>query len=185
MIKNTIEIWKAIKGYEGYYEVSNLGRIKSVERVVISTSKYGKQYNKHVKEKMLNPRKTGKDYLKVDLSKNGITEPKLMHQLVAEAFVPNTHGYTVVHHKNHDQKDNRAENLEWIDGGEHTAMHSAERAKRVDQLDKITGEVLRQWDRARDVERELGYKHNSISRCARGEKGYKAPYGFVWKYTSK
>ena len=59
-------------------------------------------------------------------------------------------------------------------------LNYVELAKRVDQIDKVTGEVLRQWDRAMDVERELGYNHSAISQCCNGKK--QTAYGYIWKY---
>lgn len=189
MKKQTFEVWKAIQGYEGLYEVSNRGRVKSLERTIIRSN--GRPMC--IKERILEQIERNDDYLYVNLHKNGVGEPKSIHQLVATAFLPNPHGYTDVHHKNHNPKDNRVENLVWMDGGEHTAIHSAERAKRVDQIDKVTGEVLHQWISVSEVEKQLGFNKTLISECCNGGFHSKSrdkwinvtqAYGFIWKYVS-
>lgn len=133
-----------------------------------------------IKERILIPNDNGKHHLKVRLSKNGEYDEKYVHELVATAFIPNPHGYTVVHHKNGNPKDNRVENLVWISKEEHDTIHANERAKRVDQIDKVTGEVLHQWSTPSDVERELGYSQRNIASCCRGER--KSANNFIWKY---
>lgn len=188
MRKNRIEVWRVIKGYEGYYEVSNLGRVKSVERVVIQKNRWGKEMARHLKERILEQYEDKDGYLQVDLHKNGIKEHKSIHKLVATAFIPNPHNYSDVHHIDHDQTNNRVENLVWLSKQEHYKEHLCDwvqnlkdhNSKRIDQIDKITGEVQRQWDRAMDAVRECGYSSGNISSCAKGKK--KSAYGSVWKY---
>lgn len=181
MRKNEVEVWKSINGYNGLYEISSIGRVKSVERFVEVTSKLGKKYARHLKEKILDATKDRWGYLYVSLSKNGLEEKRKIHQLVAEAFIPNPYGYDDIHHINHDKTNNRIENLMWMNGNEHNAMHMKESlSKRIDQIDCITGEVLHQWESAMDAKRALGYSQGHISDCARGEiKSYK---NYVWKY---
>lgn len=182
-----MEIWKDIKGFEGIYAVSTYGRVKSVERDVVCMWK-GKQVIKHFKEKILKPSEITGGHLQVILCKSGVEKPKKVHQLVAQTFIPNPHGYAVVHHKNHNPQDNRVKNLEWIGRDEHYAIHLNDRiegakealSKRVDQIDSKTGEVLRQWDRAMDAVRELGYDKTSISKCSNSKQ--KTAYKCLWKY---
>lgn len=187
MRKKAFEIWKAIQNYEGLYEVSNWGRVKSLERDVIIV-RYGKPYVRHRMERILEQYEDKDGYVMVSLSKNGVRESKTIHKLVATAFIPNPNGYTNVHHINHDHKDNRVENLMWIDRYEHHVLHQNDRAsaaketlsKRVDQINKVTGEVLRQWDSVMDAARELGLCPTHISKCAQGKR--KTHGNFVWKY---
>ena len=174
-----MEEWRDIDGYEGLYQVSNIGRAKSVERVVMRSN--GRPHT--VKERILKPAKNSRKYLNVFLWKDGVGESKAIHKLVAQAFIANPNGYTDVHHINGNKTDNRAENLEWIDRGEHHALHNKEiHNKRVVQIDKMSGEIMRNLVSTREIERELGYNHSSISACARGENRYKSPYGFIWRY---
>lgn len=110
-----VEEWKSVNGYEGIYMVSNNGRVKSLERVVKNSGSYS-GYIK-IKEKILKERKVGgkrKDkHLYVVLSKDGIEERKLIHRLVAEAFIPNELNLQQVNHKDENPKNNNVENLEW------------------------------------------------------------------------
>ena len=100
------EIWKPIDGYDGVYEVSNMGRVKSDDRKVWNYTKKGR---------ILKSCDNGHSYLYVRLT-NGNREEKhaYIHRLVAQAFIPNPDNLPEVNHKNFDKKDNRAENLEWV-----------------------------------------------------------------------
>lgn len=109
------EVWKPISGYENYYEVSSLGRIRSVDR-----------YTKFVREGLLVNRKTngyllsqtldGKgNYLQVNLSKNGKSKSELVHRIVAKAFIENPNNLPEVNHKDENKTNNAVSNLEWCD----------------------------------------------------------------------
>lgn len=102
------EIWKDIKDYEGVYQVSNLGRIKSLERYKENHNKYQK-----VVEKIKNNRKHTAGYLITDLYKDNKGKTAFIHRLVAEAFIPNPNNKETVNHINGIKTDNRVENLEW------------------------------------------------------------------------
>jgi len=106
------EKWADIIGFEGKYQISNLGRVKSMSRII--------EY-KHTKMglvKAVNPEVIMKQYqsvgyLKVDLYDNMIRKRVFVHRLIAEAFIPKIDGKTYVNHKNGDRQDNRIDNLEW------------------------------------------------------------------------
>lgn len=103
------EIWKSIKGYEGYYEVSNLGRVRSVDREVLD--KNGRhQFKKGV---IMKTREDRQGYVMVALSIGRKYSNKCVHRLVAEAFIPNPDNLPQVNHKNEVKSDNIPENLEW------------------------------------------------------------------------
>lgn len=112
------EIWKDIPNYEGYYQASNLGRIKSLDRSI--TYSDGRVYN--MKSTILNPLNDGMGYLKVSLSKDTKSKHYRIHQLVSIAFLnhkPN--GYKLVcNHINFNKHDNRVENLEIVTQRENT-----------------------------------------------------------------
>ena len=101
------EIWEPIKGYEGLYEVSSLGRVKSLKRKVENNG--GLQMRR---ETIL--RASGKTHLGVTLCKNGKTKRLSVHRLVAEAFVPNPEGKPVVDHIDTNPKNNSVDNLRWV-----------------------------------------------------------------------
>ena len=106
------EVWKDIEGFEGMYQVSNMGRIKSLNRVQ-------KSYNGKclcdltVKSRILKQTFTRKVYLHVCLAKNGICKTERVHRIVAKAFLPNPDNKPSVDHKNTITTDNRVENLRW------------------------------------------------------------------------
>lgn len=102
------EIWKDVEGYEGLYQVSNLGRVRSLDRVTYNPVQPG--CVRH--GKLIKPQKRGR-YLFNALRKDGEAKQISIHRLVASAFVPNPNNYPVVNHKNENKYDNRAENLEW------------------------------------------------------------------------
>ncbi|OLS33355.1 NUMOD4 domain-containing protein [Bacillus sp. MRMR6] len=103
------EIWKNIQGYEGYYQISNFGQVIGLERVVIGSRGSKRQ----IKENLMHI-KLKKGYSMVRLSKNGERQNKLVHKLVAEAFITNPENKPTVNHINNITNDNRVENLEWV-----------------------------------------------------------------------
>ena len=103
------EVWKAIEGYEGLYQISNLGRIKSLARLV----KGRPPGFKPIKERMMRCRPDKDGYLRVALCLNSNYKVIGLHQLLARHFVPNPNGNSLVCHKNGNNKDNRVENLYW------------------------------------------------------------------------
>ena len=105
------EIWKPVIGYEGLYEVSNTGRVRSLDMYV----KNGHcSYRLH-KGKVLSPSKNTDGYLQVGLCCNGKYKKCLVHRLVSQAFLPNPDNLPEVNHKDEDKTNNRVENLEFCD----------------------------------------------------------------------
>ena len=106
-----MEEWRSVIGYEGIYEVSNYGRVRSVDREV-------KQSNGsigHYKGKILKGEYDKKGYRRYRLSKNNKTQKKFEHQLVAQAFIPNPNNYSMINHKDEIKDNNHVSNLEWCD----------------------------------------------------------------------
>lgn len=102
-------MWKPVPNYEGLYEVSNKGKIRSLDHEVVSST--GQRYM--VKGRVLKPTNAGKGYLSVMLWKKGKSKRVYLHIIVATVFIPNPHNYPVVNHKNGDKTKCEASNLEW------------------------------------------------------------------------
>ena len=97
-----MEIWEDIEGYEGIYQVSSLGKVKSLN------------FNHTKKEKILKPFFNRDGYLSVNLYKEGKRKQYLVHRLVAKVFIPNPENKLEVNHKDEDKTNNKVENLEWV-----------------------------------------------------------------------
>ena len=106
------EIWRPIEGYEGLYEVSSYGRVKSLEKSYIRKN----GIIDHKSERILIPIKDKDGYLQVKLYKDKKQYTRKLHRLVAEAFLDNPYNKPEVNHKDEDKTNNRVDNLEWCDG---------------------------------------------------------------------
>ena len=172
------EIWKPVVGYEGLYEVSNLGRVKSL--------KYGK-------ERILRPATDSNGYHQVNLCKDGKVKMYLVHRLVAQAFIPNPHNLPIINHKDERVDNNRVENLEWCTAeynnnyGTHNAkvakanLNHPSMSKPVLQF-TLDGQLVREWPSVREAQRLGGFDQGHISSCCSGRYKYKTHKGFIWKY---
>ena len=111
------EQWKPIAGYEGIYEVSNKGRVKSLDRVV-NSARIG--FTAKIKGQILKQRAQRDRYYRVGLSAHGKTRHYSVHRLVALAFIENPHNKEQVNHIDRDKLNNKVENLEWVTARENT-----------------------------------------------------------------
>lgn len=182
------EIWKPIVDYEGLYEVSSLGRVRSVDRVV--RGNYGHPQSK--KGTILKGRVDKDGYIDIVLSKNCKTKHFRAHRLVAIAFIPNPSNKEQVNHINECPSDNRVDNLEWvtckenINYGTRSSKMAGTRVQRgilskpVIQIDAATKQVIAEYRSIHEAERETGAKHSNISRCCYGKQ--KLAKGFLWKF---
>lgn len=186
------EVWVDIKGYEGIYQISNLGRVRSLDRWINHI-----RGEKIIKGKLLKPNNC-KGYLSVDLCKDGKRNHIKIHRLVAEAFIPNPEDKPCVDHINTNPSDNRVENLRWVTYRENnlnplTNIHMSgknsfwfakkgkehSKAKPIIQMNDW-GKIINIWDSAADAHRELDIPFTSISFCCSGR--YKSAGGYKWAF---
>lgn len=168
------EEWRDIKGYEGLYQVSNTGKVRSLIT------------NKILKQQLY---KCG--YLYVGLWKNRKLKYCRVHRLVAEAFLDNPNNLPDVNHKSENKTQNNVDNLEWCDQKYNVNFGTATERRRktntnhpsyskvVLQYD-LNGNFIKEWPSTMEIERQLGYTNTNISACCLGK--YKQRYGFKWQY---
>lgn len=196
------EIWRDISNFEGRYQVSNSGKVKSLERKV-----NGKLNSKvTVKERYMKLQKNHKGYLAVILHKNRKAYHKMVHRLVADAFIPNPDKKLQVNHINCNKKDNRVENLEWCTQEEnmnHAKAHgliksdsilqkecrmrnikNAQEAEKriVAKIDPETNLLLNVYESITDAARKLNLRSgdSKIVTVCKGKR--KTTGGYKWRY---
>lgn len=193
------EIWKDISGYEWLYQISNMGRVKSLNKQIVAPSGGIIFYP----ERIMAQRKGSSGYFQVILRKDGTRKNVMIHRLVALAFVPGANENLVVNHKDENKENNSADNLEWVTQQDnvrylnclqravshtnyakrtaHTDYKAmaARRKRPVKQFDKH-GNFIRLWPSAKDVENEVGIERGNITRCCQGYA--RSSHGFIWRY---
>ena len=177
------EEWRDVVGYEGRYQVSSMGRVKSLGRVTIM--KDGRKLP--VKERILKPNVVYGGYLTVNLCGDN-KKWFLVHRLVCEAFHENPGNKPQINHINEIKTDNRACNLEWCtvkennNHGTRNARIAETKSKPVVQY-TLNGELIKVWSSATEAERRAGFDHSAISKVANGKR--KTAYGFRWKHIER
>lgn len=174
-----MEEWRDVVGYEGIYQVSNMGNVRSLH--------YGR-----CKLRVLRKNRNG--YLAVDLCKNYKIQNFRVHRLVALAFIPNPNNYGDVNHKNEDKTDNRVENLEWCtrkynnNYGTRNNRHSAtvkgnrfSKRRSVIECD-VNGNFIAEYESIAAAARSKGISTSTIGSCLSHRKYSKTAGGSIWKY---
>lgn len=188
-----LEVWKDIKGFDGIYQVSNLGRVRSVARTII----YANGSEHYTKGYILKPRISNCGYCRVKLSKGQNGFYKSVHRLVAEAFIPNSENKQQVNHKNGVKTDNRVENLEFCTCSENN-LHKFRVLKRQNPLLNRKGKlypniriimqikddkIIAEYYGAAEASRETGICASGISSAC--NKKIKHSGGYKWEYKIK
>ena len=162
------EEWRDIKGYEGLYQVSNLGRVRSLN------------YNKTRQIKELSYAKR-RGYLGVTLYKNGKPKTFTVHRLVARMFIPNPNNYPQVNHKDENKSNNDVKNLEWCTN-EYNHNYGTRNERVGKSLSKkviciTTGEI---FNSMREACRKYNISSGSMTECCQGKR--KTAGGYKWEY---
>ena len=182
------EVWRDVKGYEGLYRVSNLGRVIS-NRINCGEPKEIAQT------------KNSKGYFSCQLWKNNIPATKRINRLVAEAFIPNPLDKKEVNHKDADKSNNSVENLEWVtrqENMQHAKEHNLLKTRPWTEMEKIVhclskksflfqldmeGKVITVWPSANVAGKMLKISPSHISECCRENGKRKSANGFKWQKT--
>ena len=190
------EIWKPIKGYEGYYEASNLGNIRSVDRVILSTANILHTEHKQLRRgRVLKQGNGRKGYKIVVLQRDGQKRTMYTHRIIAMTFVENPYNKPCIDHINGVCTDNRAENLRWctqkeninnpntvyknLDTLKQNALTNC-KAKTILQLDKDTLEVIQEISPKSSYFKDMGFVRAYITSACRNHK--KNAYGYKWAF---
>ena len=176
------EIWKDIEGYEGLYQVSNLGRVKSLERI--------DALGRRAKEKMLKPEINHRGYCRVVLCKQSVQKHYMVHRLIWEAFngqIPE--GYEI-NHLDERPINNALSNLSLVTHKEnvnygtgiersHNKQINGKKSKTVLQFD-LNDNLVKEYPSIRQAERETGFAIQNVINCCKGKQ--KTAYNYKWKY---
>lgn len=165
------EIWKDVKGYEGHYQVSNKGNVKSIKNGIImipSITKFG--------------------YKRLSLCKNGIIKNKVIHRLVAEAFIENPNNYDIVNHKDENKLNNFADNLEWCDRKYNTnygtciERRSKNKQRPVNQYD-LNMNFIKRYESIKEASNGNYSLYTHIGECCKGK--HFSIGGYIWRYADE
>lgn len=190
------EIWKDIQGYEGFYQVSNLGRVKSLDRIVRNNSGFFVR-----KGKILKPQENSRKYLRVELKVKNNSKRFFVHRLVAKHFIHKPQGYNIVNHLDCNPHNNKASNLEWTTAqGNMDYMNRLGRNKRTNKwIENLTESERKKFGKAvigvsisdtkvlkyetlNQVKKD-GFQPSCVSCCC--NKKRLTHRGYVWRFANE
>jgi hypothetical protein len=184
------EFWKDIEGYEGIYQVSNLGRVRSLPRKAYRfDSRLGVETSYSIPGKIKAQYIEKHGYKCIGLSSGGRKSTKiyLVHRLVAKAFIPNPEGLPFINHKDENKQNNCVDNLEWCDNdynihyGTGIARRSVNQQKQIEQID-MQGNVVAVHDGIVKASEATGISRSNIGKCCKGISRHKTAGGYRWRY---
>lgn len=185
------EEWRDVVGYEGLYQVSNLGRVKSLRRRL----KHSDGRLRFYPEKIIKDLNTGTGYRHVCLYQNKRRKQSYVHRLVAEAFIPNPNNFGDVNHIDGCKTNNHYQNLEWCSRSKNikhaydNGLKSSHLSEAIKHRSRIVlqytqdGELIAQYTSASKAAKKNRFNQGNISKYCRGENKRKATYkGYIWRY---
>ena len=193
-MENQEEIWKDIPGWENYYQVSTLGRIRSLNRTVLYID--GRVFN--YTGKILSPRPNPKGYLSCVLTKNCESHTIHIHREVAKAFIPNPENKPQINHLNGIKSDNKTDNLCWATQSENMLHSFRELGRKGGMFGKrgnlnkesipvsqfsLIGELIKFHEGICDASRKTGIDRSTISSVCNHKRNNKTAGGYIWKFT--
>lgn len=185
------EKWKAIEGYEGAYEVSNFGNVRSVDRDIVYSNGRVVSYKGNTKKQTVD--KYG--YAYVGLYSNQKHKQGMTHRLVAKAFIPNIDNKPQVNHIDGNKTNNNVENLEWVTPHENyihavknglsdskASLNIANKVRLHKPFAQYTldGEFIRKYNNYNEMEDITGFKRQCVAKCCHGT--YKTSHGYLWRF---
>lgn len=187
------ELWKDVRGFEGLFQVSSHGRVRSMSRLVLNKLTGVVHLHKGI---VLKQQKNGHGYMCISIQHTRKDKKRrYVHQLVAETFLENPNNFHDINHKNEDKADNRVENHEYCDRKHNVNWGTAIERKRlkmyentmtrfpnVIQYDKNMN-VVAVYGNAGHASRVTGYNQGCICRCCRRERTFYK--GFIWRYANE
>ena len=187
-IKN--EIWKDIEGYEGKYQVSNLGRVKSLSRLkYMGSSGYRLMPERILKEA------DKKGYKTVVLCNENGHRNICVHKLVALSFIPNPFNLPQVNHIDENKSNNAVSNLEWVTAKENinygTGIARRALSQKISQANKkvyqydMNGNLVAEYISRNEAARQTGFDRGAIGHCCNNDVGFKSHKGYRWSYEEK